>query len=106
MDSADSSHVVASDPAPPEGAVTVLIDADACPVKDEIYRVAERHGAHVRVVSNQTFRVPVSARAKRVLVYDPGSHGKPQGRPPAGRSGRKPSDADASRPALEGPIKN
>ena len=24
---------------------TILVDADACPVKDEIYRVAERHGA-------------------------------------------------------------
>ena len=50
--------------------MTVLVDADACPVKDEIYRVAERHGAHVRVVSNQMFRVPVSARVKRVTVSD------------------------------------
>lgn len=56
--------------APPDGVVTVLVDADACPVKDEIYRVAERHGAHVRVVSNQMFRVPVSARVKRVTVSD------------------------------------
>ena len=50
--------------------VTILIDADACPVKDEIYRVAEHHGAHVRVVSNQYFRVPVSARVRRVVVSD------------------------------------
>jgi uncharacterized protein YaiI (UPF0178 family) len=50
--------------------VTILVDADACPVKEEIYRVAERHGAHVRVVSNQMFRVPVSARVKRVVVSD------------------------------------
>lgn len=55
---------------PPENAITILVDADACPVKDEIYRVAERHGAHVRVVSNQMFRVPVSARVKRVTVSD------------------------------------
>jgi uncharacterized protein len=48
--------------------VTVLVDADACPVKDEIYRVAERHGAHVAVVSNSPFRVPVSDRVRRVLV--------------------------------------
>lgn len=50
--------------------ITILVDADACPVKDEIYRVAERHGAHVCVVSNQMFRVPVSARVKRVVVGD------------------------------------
>lgn len=50
--------------------ITILVDADACPVKDEIYRVAERHGAHVRVVSNSPFRVPVSERVKRVVVSD------------------------------------
>ena len=88
--------------------VTILVDADACPVKEEIYRVAERHGAHVRVVSNSAFRVPVSDRVKRVVVSDgPGSPlsflGEPQGRPPAGRLGRKPSWADAQRPAPEGP---
>ena len=53
--------------APP---VTILVDADACPVKEEIYRVAERHGAHVRVVSNSPFRVPVSERVQRVVVSD------------------------------------
>ena len=37
--------------------VTILVDADACPVKDEVYRVAQRHRAHVRVVSNSAFRV-------------------------------------------------
>ena len=50
--------------------VTILVDADACPVKEEIYRVAERHKAHVRVVSNSPFRVPVSERVKRVVVSD------------------------------------
>ena len=56
-------------------AVMILIDADGCPVKDEVYRVAERHKAppldvHVRVVSNSPFRVPVSERVKRVMVGD------------------------------------
>ena len=51
-------------------APTILVDADACPVKEEIYRVAERHKAHVRVVSNSPFRVPVSERVKRVMVGD------------------------------------
>jgi len=51
-------------------APTILVDADACPVKEEIYRVAQRHKAHVRVVSNSPFRVPVSERVKRVVVSD------------------------------------
>ncbi|WP_370183097.1 YaiI/YqxD family protein [Alteriqipengyuania sp.] len=50
--------------------VTILVDADAGPVKEEIYRVAARYGAHVRVVSNSPFRVPVSERVKRVVVGD------------------------------------
>ena len=49
---------------------TILVDADACPVKEEVYRVADRHKAHVRVVSNSPFRVPVSERVKRVVVSD------------------------------------
>ena len=50
--------------------VTILIDADACPVKDEIYRVADRFRAEVRVVSNAPFRIPESPRIKRVVVSD------------------------------------
>ena len=57
-------------PSPTAAPVTILVDADACPVKEEIYRVAERFGAEVRVVSNSPFRVPVSARVKRVVVSD------------------------------------
>ena len=56
--------------APARAPVTILVDADACPVKDEIYRVAARHRAHVRVVSNTPFRVPVGERVKRVVVSD------------------------------------
>ena len=50
--------------------ITILIDADACPVKDEIYRVADRFRAEVRVVSNAAFRIPDSPRIKRVVVSD------------------------------------
>ncbi len=57
-------------PEPDTNSVTILVDADACPVKDEIYRVADRFDAHVRVVSNAPFRVPVSERVKRVVVSD------------------------------------
>ena len=61
------------DNAPPTEAgppVTILVDADACPVKEEIYRVAERYHAQVLVVSNSAFRVPVSDRVQRVVVSD------------------------------------
>ena len=48
----------------------ILVDADACPVKEEIYRVAWRHDVPVRVVSNQRLRVPEHAMIERVLVSD------------------------------------
>ncbi|MBT8388858.1 MAG: YaiI/YqxD family protein [Altererythrobacter sp.] len=50
--------------------IAILVDADACPVKDEVYRVAARHKAEVRIVSNSPFRIPDSPRVKRVLVDD------------------------------------
>ena len=50
--------------------LTVLVDADACPVKDEVYRVAQRHGARVFVVSNSPFRIPDSPLVRRVLVSE------------------------------------
>lgn len=49
-------------------AIRILVDADACPVKDEIYRVAERHRVPVSVVSNSPFRVPVGPLVERVVV--------------------------------------
>jgi uncharacterized protein YaiI (UPF0178 family) len=48
----------------------ILVDADACPVKDEIYKVAWRHGVSVAVVSNQRLRVPDHALIERVTVSD------------------------------------
>ncbi|KQM85106.1 hypothetical protein ASE67_15680 [Sphingomonas sp. Leaf23] len=48
----------------------ILVDADACPVKDEVYRVAERHGAKVSIVSNSHFRLPVLPWVERVVVSD------------------------------------
>jgi uncharacterized protein YaiI (UPF0178 family) len=48
--------------------IQILVDADACPVKDEIYRVAERHKVPVSVVSNAPFRVPQSPLVTRVVV--------------------------------------
>jgi uncharacterized protein YaiI (UPF0178 family) len=48
--------------------IHILVDADACPVKDEIYRVAERHQVPVSVVSNAPFRVPQGPLVTRVVV--------------------------------------
>lgn len=50
--------------------IRILVDADACPVKDEIYRVALRHGVPVSVVSNSAFRVPIDPLIDRVVVSD------------------------------------
>jgi uncharacterized protein YaiI (UPF0178 family) len=48
----------------------VYIDADACPVKDEAYRVAGRYGWRVAVVANASMRVPTSPLVE--LVVKPG----------------------------------
>ena len=48
----------------------ILVDADACPVKDEIYKVAWRRGVPVKVVSNMRIRVPEHALIERVVVTD------------------------------------
>ena len=50
--------------------VRILVDADACPVKDEVYKVAWRRGVPVKVVSNQRIRVPEHALIERVVVSD------------------------------------
>jgi uncharacterized protein YaiI (UPF0178 family) len=47
---------------------TVYVDGDACPVKEEIYRVARRHGVDVKVVANATMRVPAEDRIALVVV--------------------------------------
>lgn len=51
-------------------AVRILVDADACPVKDEIYRVAQRRQVAVCVVSNARLRVPDHPLIDRVVVSD------------------------------------
>jgi uncharacterized protein len=48
----------------------IFVDADACPVKDEIYRVALRFGAHVKIVSNSYFRVPREPWIEQIVVSD------------------------------------
>lgn len=49
-------------------AVRILVDADACPVKDEIYKVAFRLEVPVTIVSNAHLRVPQHPLIQRVTV--------------------------------------
>ncbi|MEL7033311.1 MAG: YaiI/YqxD family protein [Pseudomonadota bacterium] len=48
----------------------ILIDADACPVKDETYKVALRHQVKVTLVSNSFLRVPPHPLIKHITVSD------------------------------------
>jgi uncharacterized protein YaiI (UPF0178 family) len=54
--------------APP--AIRIFVDADACPVKPEVYRVAERYGLKVYVVANALMAVPRSDMIERVVVNE------------------------------------
>jgi hypothetical protein len=46
----------------------IFIDADACPVKDEVYKVAARYGLKTFVVSNSFIQIPQSALIERRIV--------------------------------------
>ena len=48
----------------------IYIDADACPVREETYKVALRHGIPVTVVANAFLRIPPHALIKRIVVSD------------------------------------
>jgi uncharacterized protein YaiI (UPF0178 family) len=53
--------------------LTLYVDADACPVKDEIYKVARRYAMKVAVVANAPMRVPADELIE--LVVKPGFGG-------------------------------
>jgi uncharacterized protein YaiI (UPF0178 family) len=48
--------------------IRIFIDADGCPVKQEVYRVAERYKLQVAIVANKPMAVPPSALLKMVVV--------------------------------------
>jgi uncharacterized protein len=50
--------------------ICIFVDADACPVKPEIYRVAERYGLKVYVVANAFMAVPRSDLIERIIVSE------------------------------------
>lgn len=53
-----------------ETPIRILVDADACPVKEEIYKVAFRRDVPVHIVSNARLRVPEHPLIERVQVSD------------------------------------
>ncbi|SEG83262.1 hypothetical protein SAMN04488115_12231 [Bosea lathyri] len=54
----------------PSKPIAIYVDADACPVKPEIYRVAERHRLKVFIVANSFMAVPREPWIERVIVSD------------------------------------
>jgi uncharacterized protein YaiI (UPF0178 family) len=52
----------------PPNTIAIYVDADACPVKPEVYRVAERHRLKVFVVANSFMQVPREPWIERVVV--------------------------------------
>ena len=59
-----AGRMTAAEPAP----IRIYVDADTCPVKDEVYRVAARHGLPVSVVANGFIRVPHDPLIERVAA--------------------------------------
>jgi uncharacterized protein len=51
--------------------LTIYVDADACPVKDEVYKVADRYKLNVFLVSNQYINIPFNPRIQ-IQVVDGG----------------------------------
>lgn len=49
--------------------IKLYIDADACPVKNEVYRVARRHGLKVYLVSNSPMRIPPDEFIEPIIVH-------------------------------------
>ena len=59
----DSDAAASAAPSP-----AIYVDADACPVKEETYRVADRHGLPVVLVANSWMRTPLHGRVELVVV--------------------------------------
>lgn len=52
---------------------TIYLDADACPVKEQVYRVAARYGARLVVVANSPLRIPEAAGLTARMMVVPGA---------------------------------
>ena len=58
---------------PEQNPITIYLDADACPVKDVVYKVAARYGVTLKVVANGFLRIPETAGLRAEMVTVPGS---------------------------------
>lgn len=63
--------MMSTQPAPHQP--TIYLDADACPVKDVVYRVAARYGLPLKVVANGYLRIPDIAGLSAEMVTVPGA---------------------------------
>ena len=54
-----------------ENVLTIYIDADGCPVKDEVYKVAGRHQLPVKVVANKGINTPLNPLIQMVVSAGP-----------------------------------
>ncbi len=50
--------------------IAIFVDSDACPVREEVYKVAERHQVPVTIVANSYLRIPDDPLFTRVVVND------------------------------------
>ncbi len=50
--------------------IKLYVDADACPVKNEVFRVARRHGLKVYLVSNSSMRIPPDELIELIIVNE------------------------------------
>jgi len=55
---------------PEKNKISIFIDGDACPVKDEVMKVAHRHYLPVYLVSNQWLRIEVGPNVKKIVVSE------------------------------------
>ena len=62
-----------SDPGRTPATPTIYLDADACPVKDQVYKTAARYDIPLKVVANSWLRVPDMAGLKVETIVVPGS---------------------------------
>jgi uncharacterized protein YaiI (UPF0178 family) len=58
---------------PDQHPTTIYLDADACPVKDVVYKVAARYGVPLTVVANGFLRIPDTAGLSAKMQVVPGS---------------------------------
>ncbi len=62
----------------PADQIIIFVDGDACPVKDEVLRVAERHKLPVYLVSNQWLRMDVGPLVQKIVVSEGADEARPE----------------------------